>query len=313
MPPIFFDLEDNSGFFSTFFFLLLTYAHLRKMGLLLCIKDDKWKFLHEKGFDDYFVLDNRYIIKYNDYLKDVGNITDTLYFYHHSEVPGTSHTLNEYKLYSRELYHIKPDIIDSFNLDVLPEKYNSIFIRGGDKLLSESTENDISLYVKLLLQKLDENSDVRRTEEFRKDAENVVEASDNNCNTTNLFVHSDDNLLVEEVEKYIKDNNMDLKIFKITDQTSNGGTVTTKYYNYGNCKDILCVDDMTNEQKKTHTLLMLKAIEIMRKSQNVICSFDTNVSRFMKINFDCNVCSINRSNDINFDIPAPNPAYNLCF
>ena len=283
--PIFFNLEDQSGFFSTFLFLLLTYTHLRKMGLLLCIKDDKWRFLYEKGFDDYFTLDNRYVIKYSDYLAETKKThDDSTYFYHHSEVPAVSLTLNEYKLYSSELYNIRPEILDSFNLNFLPEKYNSIFMRGGDKLLWESTQHDISLYVNFLLEK-------------------------NECNTPNVFVHSDDNLLVEAVEKYIKDNNIDLKVFKITDQQCNGGTVTIKYYNFGNCKDILCVDDMTNEQKKTHMLLMLKAIEIMRKSQNVVCSFDTNVSKFMKINFDCNVYSINHVNDIDFDAYTPNPAY----
>jgi hypothetical protein len=40
---------------------------------------------------------------------------------------------------------------------------------------------------------------------------------------------------------------------------------------------------------------MLNAIEIMNKSKNVITTFDSNVSRFMKINFDCNVYNIGSS------------------
>ena len=284
---IHFDLENENGFFCVFFFLLSTYIYSCKNNFIVCIKDDNWKFSYRNGFDDYFLIDENKIIKSIAFINRPGDVNNHISHgsFGHMNEPNMLHTLNEYKLYSRELYHLRQDILDSFNLNILPEKYNSIFMRGGDKLLYEAEQHDISNYINFLLSlKLD---------------------------TYNLFVHSDDNLLVETVEKYIKNKKIGFKVFKITDERSNGGAVVMKRLNYGNCKNILSVDDMNSEQKKTHTLLMLKAVEIMRGSQNVICSFDTNVSRFMKINFDCNVYSINHSNSINFNVKVRNPAYSF--
>ena len=167
----------------------------------------------------------------------------------------------------------------------LPDRYNSIFIRGGDKLLYEAKQHPISIYVSFLL-KLP-------------------------IDTNNVFVHSDDNLLVEAVQKYIITNNINLNVYKITDSSSNGGAVVMKRLNYKKCQYIKSVDDMNREEKKTHTFKMLSAIEIMRNSHNVILSYDSNVSRFMKINFDCNVYSINHSNNLNYNIPVKNPAYSF--
>ena len=124
-----------------------------------------------------------------------------------------------------------------------------------------------------------------------------------------MFIHSDDNLIVQEVEDYIKENNVPVNSFKITDNTSNGGAVIIKRLKYGTCSNIKSVDDMSSYEKKTHTTLFLNAIEIMRKSKNIICSFDTNVSRFMKLNFDNNVYSVNTPNIIDFDKITHNPAF----
>ena len=271
----YFDLENENGFFCVYFFLLSSYISIRKNNLQLAIKDDKWKFLYKNGFDDYFIF-NKYIIKYDDNIKD-----EKIRFTHMIE-PNINHTLNEYKIFSKELYNINPDIIINYD-NLLPKKYNSIFLRGGDKLLYEAKQHPISQYVNFLL--------------------NL------NLETNNLFVHSDDNLLVEEIESYILQNSIKINIFKITDSKCNGGAVVMKRLKYGTCKNIKSIDEMNNNERKEHTVLLLNAIEIMRKSDNVILSFDSNFSRFMKINFDCNVYCINHSNKFNYDIPIKNPAY----
>uniref|UniRef100_A0A6C0HGW2 Uncharacterized protein n=1 Tax=viral metagenome TaxID=1070528 RepID=A0A6C0HGW2_9ZZZZ len=288
MDKVYFNLENENGFYSVYFFLLSSYIYACKTNKILCIKDDKWKFLYKNGLDDYFLLDKK-ILKYssinnnNDNDNDNNNDNDkNIIFFCHSKEPNMLHTLHEYKLYSKELYTCNPDIIQNFNL---PEKYNSIFIRGGDKLLYEATQHPISHYVFFLL-KL-------------------------NIDTNNVFVHSDDNNLVESVEKYITDNNINLKVYKITDKSNNGGAVVMKRLNYGDCKNIKSVDDMSNEEKKNHTVKMLNAIEIMRHSVNVILSYDSNVSRFIKLNFDCNVYSINHSNNLDYNSPTKNPAYSF--
>lgn len=275
MDKVYFNLENENGFFCLFFFILSTYIYACKTNKLLCIKDDKWKFIYKNGLDDYFLLDEN-IIKYNN------NCNLPIYFFSHMNEPPMQHTLNDYKLYSKKLYNCKLDILEKCDL---PIEYNSIFIRGGDKLLYEAKQHPISQYVSCLL--------------------NL------NSNTNNVFVHSDDNYLVESVEQYIIDNNIDLKVYKITDKSTNGGAVVMKRLNYGKCKNIKSVDDMSSEEKKQHTIKMLSAIEIMRKSNNVVLSYDSNVSRFLKLNFDCNVYSINHPNNLNYDIPVKNPAYSF--
>ena len=273
MDSIVFDLNNENGFFCVWFFLLSSYIFACKTNKLLYIKDDKWKFLYKNGLDDYFVL-SKNIIKY-----DFNSQSE---IFGHMKEPNMLHSLNDYKFYSKELYKIKPDIRRNYNL---PKKYNSIFIRGGDKLLYEAIQHPISRYVSFLL-KL-------------------------NITTNNVFVHSDDNLLVEDVKKYIVDNNIKLNVYNITDQNCNGGAVVMKRLNYGKCQFIKSVDDMNNDERKEHTIKMLNAIEIMRNSDNVILSYDSNVSRFIKINFDCNVFSINHSNDLDYDVPVKNPAYSF--
>lgn len=274
MDIIMFDLENENGFFCNFFFLLSTYIFSQKTNKLLCIKDNKWKFLHNHGWSDYFNIDYTKILTFtNEYINKYE-------MFGNSNEPNMQHTLNDYKTYSKILYSVRSDIIIPYHL---PETYNSIFLRGGDKLLYESVQHPISEYVSFLL-KL-------------------------NSNNPNVFVHSDDNLLVECVETYIKDNNIKLNVYKITDNSCNGGAVVMKRLQYGNCENIKSIDDMNNEEKREHTIKMLTAIEIMRKSENVVLSYDSNVSKFMKINFDSNVFSINHENILDYNVSIKNPAY----
>lgn len=253
-------------------FFLQTYIYCRKNNNVIYIKDDKWKFKCENGLDDYIKL-NSNIRKYT---KELNNPK----FYTHMNVPDINLTLTDYIHYSKEVFTIKSDILRMYDL---PDNYNSIFLRGGDKLLYEAKQLPIYEYVNKLLE------------------------IDNHIK--NVFVHSDDNLLVENVKQYINNNNIDLHVYNITNSNSNGGAVGMKRLKYNHLKNIKSVDEMNNAMIKEHVTLMLNAIEIMRKSKNVICSFDTNVSRFMKINYDCNVCSVNGNYNIIPTNNIQNPAY----
>jgi hypothetical protein len=279
MSKIIFNLENDNGYYSVFFFLLSTYIYACKHNLPLYIKDKKWKFAYENGLDDYIIFDEN-MFKYDD------NNTDIQIFGHMKEA-NMFHTMNDYKIYSKKLYRIRSDIITDKYTQNLPTKYNSIFLRGGDKLLYEAQQIPVSEYVTYLL--------------------NL------NSDTNNVFIHSDDNLLVESVIQYITDNEINLNCYKITDENSNGGAVISKRLNYGTCEKIKSVDDMTNEEKKEHTSLFLNAIEIMRKSENIVTSYESNVSRFLKINLDCNVHFINFTNDFNYDSLIRCPAYGFVY
>lgn len=275
MTQYFFDFENENGFFCVFFFFLESYIYCTRNKLPLYIKDDKWKFLHSKGLDDYFLLNSNVIKKYNLLDKNLPT-----HRFGHMKTKKIKANLNDYRKASHDLYRINPDILTDYNL---PHEYNSIFIRGGDKLLYEAKHISIEKYIDKLLS---------------------IDSL-----TKNLFVHSDDNLYVQQIKDYVLSKQLDIQIFSITTPASNGGAVVMKRLNYGPCSDIKSVDDMDNNEVKNHTLLFLNAIEIMRKSKHVICSFDTNVSRFMKINFTCKVISVNGNNNIPFHHFVKNPAY----
>ena len=272
MSNICFDFENENGFFCVFFFFLQTYIYCRKHDKIMYIKDDKYKFKYENGLDDYIIL-NSYVRKYKK------ELTETI-FYGHMRVPHIDITFNDYKHYSKELFIIKTDILLKYNL---PDSYNSIFLRGGDKLLNEAKQVAISEYVNTLLQ--------------------------NDNDTKNVFVHSDDNLLVEKVKQYIENKNIDLHVYKITNNKSNGGAVVMNRLKQRQCKHIKSVDGMNNEEIKEHVILMLTAFDIIKRSNNVVGSFDTNVCRFMKINYDCNVYSVNKNYKFDLNKEIKNPAY----
>lgn len=82
-----------------------------------------------------------------------------------------------------------------------------------------------------------------------------------------------------------------------------------KRLKYGTCHNIKSVDEMSSEEVKNYTNQFLNSVEIMHNSKNIVCSFDSNVSRFMKINFDCNVYTVNGTNDIEFHKIVKNPAF----
>jgi hypothetical protein len=269
-----FDLQNENGFFCMFFFFMTLYIFCRKRKKLMYLKDNKWKFKSKNGWEDYFILNTDYIHLVREY-----NRKCTYTRFGHLNVPKNKINLNTYKKYIKEVYKLEPNII---TLPKLPEDYNSIFIRGGDKILREAKKIPSLKYFKYLL-KLDLKS-------------------------KNIFVHSDDNLIVLEIKKHVMENNLDYNIFSITDEGDNGGAVVRKDLKYRHCKNLLSVDEMSKDQKHSHVIKMLTAIEIMKKSDNVILSYDSNTSRFMKLYFECPVYNVNGKTEINLK-STKHPAY----
>ena len=268
-----YDLENENGFFCNLFLLFSTYIYCRKNNKKLLIKDDKWKFKHTNGLTDYFIPNVYY---------DICNepISSNILFYHapisgigHKEIIHT-HTLNDYRHYIKEFYILNNDIYTQLekykNKINLPKEYNSIFVRWGDKLISESKYYKYNYYIDYLL--------------------NIK----TNCN--NLFIHSDDNNEIKKFIKYINDNKLNFNIYYITEEIDNGGAIVRSSLKRNS--HIKCIDEMNNIELKNHTEKMLCAIEIMKNSKNVILDYQSNVSRFIKLYFDCNVHTIIYNNDL---------------
>lgn len=270
-----YDLENENGVFCNLFLLLSTYIYCRKNNKKLLIKDDKWNYTHTNGLADYF--------KPNDYYEICNEpISSNIVFYHAprigiglKEIIHT-HTLNDYRHTIKEFYILNNNIYTQLekykNKINLPKEYNSIFVRCGDKLIYESKYYKCNYYIDYLLN--------LKTK----------------CN--NLFIHSDDNNVVKQYIKYINDNKLDFNIYYITEEIDNGGTTVRSSLKHPMICSIKCVDEMNNIELKNHTEKMLCAIEIMKKSKNVILDYQSNVSRFIKLYFDCNVHTIFYNNQL---------------
>lgn len=277
-----YDLENENGFFCNFFFLFSTYIFSRKNSKMLFIKDNNWKFKYKNGLSDYFEKNAYYQI-----IHDVSYIENPNIFRHSNEVI-TKLYYQDYRKYIREFYLLNNEVLQCTNNYKarinLPEKYNSIFVRGGDKLIYESQYIPCEIYIKKLL-----------------------EIHNNN---TNLFIHSDDHDEVMKFIGYIKTITDKFNIFYITDEIDKGGALVMERLRYGiKNKNKKSVDQMNDEEIKLHVFKMLSAVEIMRNSENVILDYQSNVSRFMKLYFDCPIHNVMEKMDMIENTLICNPAY----
>lgn len=267
-----YNLENDNGFFCNLFLLFSTYIYCRKNDKKLLIKDDKWKFKHSIGLKDYFIPTNFYDI--------CNNPIDSNIIFYHAPISGIGfkeivhkHTLNDYKHYIKEFYllnkSVHKQVLDYKKKINLPSEYNSIFVRWGDKLVYESKYYSCNNYIDYLI--------------------NLK----TNCN--NLFIHSDDNNEIKKFINYIHDKELNFNIYYITDEIDNGGAIVRSTLKRNSSKK--CIDEFNNVELKNHTEKMLSAIEIMKNSKNVILDYQSNVSRFIKLYFDCNVYSIFYDNE----------------
>jgi hypothetical protein len=141
-------LDKSGGFFSRFFFMLNHYIYSKKNGFPFLVNTNDWLFKCKDGWTDYFEP-----ISNIDY--DRGNcfITDNT-----TSNVIENYKINEYKLAIPNVYvyneQTKQKILETKqNLGLFDMDYGSIFIRRGDKLLSESKLYSTDIYVKLLLEK----------------------------------------------------------------------------------------------------------------------------------------------------------------
>ena len=181
------------------------------------LKDNKWKFKYKNGWEDYFILNTDYIHLVRDYNKNCNYNK-----FGHLNVPKNKINLKTYKKYIKEVYKLKPNIIDLPNL---PDNLILYLYVAVIKSPKGSKKIPTLKYFNFLL-----NLDVK---------------------SKNIFVHSDDNLIVLELKNHVLENNLDYNIYSITDENDNGGAVVRKNLRYRQCKNILSVDEFSGIKKIT--------------------------------------------------------------
>lgn len=282
------NFDKLSGFFSMFFFFVNQYLYATINNLNLKINSNNWLFKYKLGWEDYFQniditknIDQKKIINFNFNVKpgnykllEYKNILDKIYIYNENTI---------------KLIGEKKEELNINNID-----YASIFIRRGDKLISESNLIESHLYLDYLLSL--------------------------NPNYKTIYLQTDDYNCYLELNEYIKNKNLNINIITLCKKINKGGMIIFKQHknsisnnnikkndniNYlKNNKDSLNkfkpVNEMNNKDIFEHTLDMIIGLDIVLNSSLVVTDYSSNVARFIKLKHkdsDC-VFDINTKSNI---------------
>ena len=258
--------SKTAGFYSQYFFILNHYIYCKKNKKNFKINTDKWLFKANSGWSDYFIpLELKYyentnkqiIYKHRDIIEEYSiqeyiNIIPEVYIYN--------------KPIKTEINKVK----NKFNL--INNKYDSIFIRRGDKMVVESIYIDEIKYIQKLLEI--------------------------NPVCTTIFLQTDDYNCYINLQKYITDMNLNIQLFTLCDENMVGAIVSSsqmkkinnskKNTDYlftiiGKLNDTKPVDKMDNIEKYNHVMTMIVGIDIIIHSNICITDYQSNVSRFIKL------------------------------
>jgi hypothetical protein len=277
-------LDNTAGFFSMFFFTMNHYIYSKKNNINFKLDTSNWLFKYKNGWSDYFNL--------FDLDNNINN--DIVHYFKHINIIE-NYPIYEYKNIINEVYIYNTETINKINktkilLNLESNMYDSIFIRRGDKLISESIFIHASEYLKILLQK--------------------------NPSSKKIFLQTDDYNTYLELEDYIKNNNLDIEIITLCDKNLKGYVIFNYYLDKiksGEVIDYLkdnstfnlkSVNQMNNEEIYQHTIDMIIGLDIIKYSNICITEYSSNVSRFIKLfhNNPDNVYNIlNHSQDIDYN------------
>lgn len=258
----------SRGLFSEINILLLAIDYCKKNNYYLKVEIDTREGLNGKlyfqyGFDKYFDISTIETYDINKNYKNIivsggfGKSSEDITRLNFLSLRRHHTTYNEMKLitnhiklskYIGEKINIK---ISSFNL---PSEYVFFHIRRGDKLKHESKLYKFSDYLKFHLQN-----------------EKVNHIKD-------IFIASDDFNVINESLLYIKDNNMDFKIFHNCSPNIKGHNT-----HYNNVKKLYFDED--------YFVNLMSDIEVSKFAQHIYCTFTSNLGRFTAL-YNENITSL---------------------
>jgi hypothetical protein len=261
------------GFYSILFFVLNHYLYCKKNRLNYRINTNDWLHKSVNGWTDYFT--NLELNYEDDVSKDV-------IFYDQKNTILDTFSLNEYRNAISEIYlyneKIKSQIDETKQFHNLNNNYSCIFIRRGDKLISESNYYNASSYIETLL------------------------SIEPDCKR--IFIQTDDYNCIIEAREYIKTNNISVEILTLCNENIRGmvirseqlinlhnvlndrWTSSNKNYLVQNIDSLLQfkpVDKMDSAEVFDHTAQMLVGIDIVLHSKICVLDYESNVSRFIKL------------------------------
>ena len=287
-------IDGGGGFFSIFFFVLNHFLYSKKIKENFYIESSEWIFKYNENFGDYFLNKYEYNEKYSH---------EKITYAQHGSVFG-DFTLDEYREAIKELYVYNKKIINIINakrteLHLTDKKYDSIFVRRGDKLISESVLINTKTYVDLLLKK------------------------NPKCNT--IFVQTDDYDVYLDVCRIVK--GLNIRVLTLCRKDDRGMIIFDKYkrkiktrlrnnnsedeyFNYNKMMQ-QSIETYNKEQMYDHVVTMITGIDIVINSNLCVLDYQSGVSRFIKLahNDFNNVISVENCHELELHGKYRCPAY----
>lgn len=252
--------KNNGGFYCQIWKLVSNYLYSKKHNLKFYVDDTEWMFKHNLGWRDYF--SSLSLLSENSIEHPIQyelNVEDKRLH---------KFTLNEYMNAFKEVYILNNDMIELYNKKklLLPENYNAIMIRRGDKMYGESNYIETSSYVNKLLDK----------------------------NNADIFVQTDDYSAFEEVRNLVNLHHNN-KVLTFCPPEKRGAfvfnfapTVGSKVSDLNN-KYILdlsaihqkSVNQYSSNEMKDHVEEMIIGLQLCMNSNYLVTDLQSNVTRFL--------------------------------
>lgn len=285
-----FKLQKNSGgFYCQIWKLMSNYLYAKKNNIQFYIDDSEWMFKHNLGWRDYFsslTLITEHNVQHPIY-SEIDIEDSRLHQF----------TLNEYIAALNEVYILNDYMNEKYDKHkkILPEKYNSIMIRRGDKMYGEAKYIETKKYIEKLLEK----------------------------NNLDIFVQTDDYSAYEEVREYIKLHNENITVLTLCSPEKRGAFVFNYQPTVGSLVSVLnnnyllglssknqkSVNSYSPSEMKEHVEEMIIGLQLCTDSEYLATDFQSNVTRFLLCTHSnpSNVIAVGNIIAPSFDVPIMPP------
>jgi hypothetical protein len=253
------------------------YLYCKRNEIDFKIESDKWLFKYQDGWTDYFEEIKIDIEKhtYKKYFPQDGMLYENTWIYCNSIMDNftsleVKEIIPEFYKYNSTTMSMIESTKNTYNLEL--GKYDSIFIRRGDKLVRETKILNSELYIELLLEK--------------------------NPECKQIFLQTDDYNCFIDLQKYIDERNLNIELITMCNPQQKGCVISSEYNlndtDFAENQDyfkqvkedllkITPVDKMIPEEVYQHTMDMIVGIELCIQSNYCILDYQSNVSRFIKL------------------------------
>jgi hypothetical protein len=315
-------LTTKAGFFSQFFFMVNHYIYCKKHNRTFKLDSTNWLYKYSKGWTDYFIdIDfngndadkfrsshpGKLLFSLSRASAEPVNYVEHGYFFENFPLYEYINALKKIYTYNEKTKRIIDATIENYFFgegspyqrssdEENEKKYDSIFIRRGDKLIFETNYISGEKYLELLIEK--------------------------NPNCKNVYLQTDDYNSFVEIQDYINKNNLNINLFTRCSPNVHGHLIlkwlsnveiqhlttsdtTRNYYEKveNRIRTSTSLEEMSPEEKYEHTIEFLTGVEIVLNAEHCVLDKQSNVSRFLWI--------FNKDPSKVYDVLNPNEMINM--